>query len=129
MNNNEIKMETATWDSIEEGYVKLDREKAKLIMIIDWKLEYIQKFRDEKMTKELGREVLKKQIEFSATVISEDGKPAQKVFTTTSINALKGLKDVLKNKKNTSPILLRIKKMGEGKTTFYDIEEQEIKKP
>lgn len=121
MNKMEQTSMEANWDSIGGDYLKLEKDKAKLLLIIDWKLEHIKKFKDEHGN-------LKEQIEFSARVLSEDGKPADKIFTTTSFNALKGLKEVLINKKNTEPVLIRIKKIGEGKSTVYDIEEQEIKK-
>jgi hypothetical protein len=114
---NETKL--AGWDDVEEGFVKLERDKAKMLLLIDWKLEHIKKFKDDSGN-------LKEQIEFSATVLSEDGKPANKIFTTTSFNALKGLKFVFLGRNTKEPVLIRIKKMGEGKSTVYDIEEQKI---
>jgi hypothetical protein len=116
------------WDKIDEGYVKLDRDKAKIIIIMNWKVEDIEKFRDEKESQRLGKDVLKKQTEFSADVISEDGKPANKTFSTTSVNAMRSLRIVLYDKSPNTPVQLRIKKIGEGVKTVYDIEEQEIQK-
>jgi hypothetical protein len=110
-----------TWDDIGGDYIKLEKDKAKVLLLIDWSLAHIEKFKDD-----AGN--LKKQIEFSAKVLSEDGKPAKKVFTTTSINALKGLKEVFYMRDNKKPILVRIKKIGEGKSTIYDIEEQKLTK-
>ena len=117
---NEQKTIYADWNDIDDGYVKIEKDKAKQLMIIDWNLEKIRKFTDEKTGQ------LKENISFKATVLSEDGKPAQKTFTTTSISALKGLKEILKDKDSKKPVLLRIKKIGEGKATIYDIEELEI---
>lgn len=125
---NEKQEQIVSWDDIGGDYVKLDKDKAKLLLLIDWKLEHIKKFKDEEASKQAGHEILKDQIQFSATVLSEDGQPASKVFTTTSYNALKGLKDVLKGKNNKTPVLIRLKKIGEGKSTVYDIEAQEIPK-
>lgn len=112
-----------SWDDIGGDYVRIDKEKAKILMLIDWKLDIIKKFKDDNGN-------LKEQIEFSATVLSEDGKPCNKIFTTTSFNCMKGLKEILKNTEtNTKPILIRIKKIGEGKSTIYDIEEQPLPTP
>lgn len=117
---NEITETKASWDDIDEGYVKLERDKAKMLLIVDWVLQHIKKFRDEQGN-------LREQIEFSATVLSEDGQPAKKIFTTTSFSALKGLKIALKDKNPSIPVMLRIKKMGEGVKTIYDIEAQEYR--
>lgn len=108
------------WDEIGGGYVKLEKDKAKFLMLIDWNLAWIEKFKDEKGN-------IKKQIEFTAKVLSEDGSPVDKIFSTTSIGAIDGLKKILKTKDPKKPVLIRIKKMGEGKTTIYDVEEQPIK--
>jgi len=111
----------ADWDEIGGDYLKLEKDKAKTLLLIDWRLDHIKKFKDDQGN-------LKDQIEFSAVVLSEDGKPcARKLFTTTSFNALKGLKEVFNGRKN-EPVLIRIKKIGEGKSTIYDIEEQKIQK-
>jgi hypothetical protein len=117
MNGTETKV---TWDDIGGEYVKLEKDKAKILVIIDWSLAHVRKFKDEKTGE------FKDQIEFSAKVLSEDGKPASKVFSTTSFNAQMGLKEVLKDKDGTKPVCLRIKKIGEGKQTVYDIEEQKL---
>lgn len=117
------------FDQLNGTYIKLERDKAKVLLITDWKIEVIQKFKDDKASKELGRDVLKKQLEFSAKVLNEDGRPTTGIFTTTSLNAMKGLKEVLSKyfPDTKTPRLIRIKKIGEGIKTMYDIEEQEIK--
>ena len=117
MNGTETKL---NWDDVGGDYVKLDKDKAKMLLIVDWSLERVKKFKDDDGN-------LKEQIEFSAKVLSEDGKPASNIFTTTSINALKGLKEVLLEKDEHTPVMLRIKKIGEGKSTVYDIEETAVK--
>jgi hypothetical protein len=111
------------FDDIGGDYVKLERDKAKILLLHNWKIEDIEKFKDE-----AGN--LKKQKEFSADVLSEDGQKVKKVFATTSFNALKGLKDVFSKywPDNNRVVMIRIKKIGEGKSTIYDIEEQPIMK-
>jgi hypothetical protein len=129
MDKEQIVMKTAEvveasknpWDSIGGDYVRLERDKAKMLILTNWSISKIKKFKDDK-----GE--LKEQTEFSAEVLSEDGYPAKKVFSTTSINALKGLKTIFSKywPDTTTPRMIRIKRMGEGKSTIYDIEEQNI---
>lgn len=116
----ESETKTATWNDIGGSYVKLEPDKAKILILIDWNLKFVKKFKDEKTGE------LKEQLEFSARVLSEDGKPTDKQFTTTSLNAQNGLKKILIDKDPSKPVCLRIKKLGEGKQTIYDIEEQKI---
>ena len=117
----EKQLDVNPFDQISGDYVKLEKDKAKLLVLMDWKIETIKKFKDDK-----GE--LKEQLEFSALVISEDDKPANKVFTTTSFNAMKGLKEVFAKywPDTQTPRKIRIKKIGEGKATIYDIEEQQL---
>lgn len=112
------------FDEIGGTYVKLEKDKAKVLLLTNWKLEHIKRFKDDKTGE------LKDQLEFSADVLNEDGKPTSGIFTTTSINAIKGLKEVFGKywPNTTTPRLVRIKKIGEGKSTVYDIEEQKITK-
>lgn len=122
--NNEIHEESRiieandlTWDDVNTGsYVKLEKDKAKILLLVNWKLQKIERFKDDKGN-------VKQQIEFSADVLSEDGKPCQKVFTTTSVNALAGLKEVFAYKDSKKAVMIRIKKIGEGVKTVYDVEE------
>jgi hypothetical protein len=115
-----IEANDVNWDDINSGsYVKLERDKAKVLLLLNWKLQRIAKFKDDKGN-------LKQQIEFSADVLSEDGKPCQKVFTTTSLNALDGLKQIFSFKDGKKAVQIRIKKIGEGIKTYYDIEEQKL---
>ena len=95
MNNEKIYEETigqekeklVSWDDVNVGsYIKLERDKAKVLLLVNWKVREISKFTDDKTG------LPKKQIEFVADVLNEDGTPCQKIFTTTSVNALKGLK-------------------------------------
>ena len=120
----EIMKETPNpFDNIGGTYLKLERDKAKILLLTNWTVQEINKFKDDKGNP-------KKQMEFSADCISEDGKPCNKIFATTSYSALQGLKDVL-NKyfpDTITPRLIRIKKIGEGKSTVYDIEEQPLQK-
>ena len=129
MNNEKIYEETigqekeklVSWDDVNVGsYIKLERDKAKVLLLVNWKVREISKFTDDKTG------LPKKQIEFVADVLNEDGTPCQKIFTTTSVNALKGLKEIFAFKKNDKALKIRIKKIGEGVKTVYDIEEQAI---
>ena len=110
------------WDEVNNGFIKLEKDKAKILIIMNWKLERVEKFKDEKTQQ------LKKQIEFSADVLSEDGKPTKKVFSTTSKNLISAIGEIVKDRFNTEPIQLRIKKIGEGVKTIYDVEQQTIQK-
>lgn len=120
INMERVNMENP-FNQISGDYVKLDRDKAKILVLCNWRVERIKKFKDDK-----GE--LKEQPEFSADVISEDGQPVTKVFTTTSYNAMNGLKAILSKywPDITTPRKIRIKKIGEGKSTIYDIEEQKL---
>lgn len=111
------------WDNIGGDYVKLETGKAKIMIVSNWKIEKVKKFKDE-----AGN--LKEQDEFSCEVYSEDGNPVNKTFATTSFNALKGLKEVFSKywPDTAKPVAIRIKRMGEGKQTVYDIEEQKFSK-
>lgn len=103
-----------------DKYIKLEKDKAKVLLLSNWRIDRIKKFEDPK-TKQL-----KEQDEFVADVTSEDGLKVEKIFTTTSLNAMKGLKIVFSKywPDTQTPRLVRIKKIGEGKATIYDIEEQ-----
>lgn len=107
------------FDDIGGTYLKLEPGKAKILLLANWKIEKIKKFKDEKGN-------LKEQMEFSADVLSEDGVTCNKIFSTTSWNALQGLKNIFSPyfPNVSKPVLIRIKKIGEGKSTVYDIEEQ-----
>lgn len=107
------------FDDIGGTYLKLEPGKAKMLLLKNWKIEKIKKFTDDKGN-------LKEQMEFSADVLSEDGVACNKVFATTSWNALQGLKTIFSPyfPNVERPVLIRIKKIGEGKSTVYDIEEQ-----
>lgn len=109
------------FDQISGDYIRLERDKAKILIMANWKIKKIKKFKDDK-----GE--LKEQLEFTADVLHEDGQPCKKIFTTTSYNCMKGLKEIFsKNYPDTAkPVKIRIKKIGEGKSTIYDIEEQPI---
>lgn len=131
MNNNELDMKDVTpkepeqrnpFDSIGGDYVKLDKDKAKFLVLTNWRIDRIKKFKDDKTGE------LKEQDEFVAEVVNEDGQPCSKTFTTTSYNAMKGLKNVFAKywPDTARPVSIRIKKIGEGKATVYDIEEQKI---
>lgn len=110
------KNEKTPWDDIGGGFVKMERDKAKVLLVQNWKVETIEKFKDDK-----GE--LKKQIEFSCDVISEDGVSVNKKYNTTSYSALRSLKEIFYLRQNNAPVLIRIKKIGDGKSTIYDIEE------
>lgn len=107
------------WDNVGGDYIKLERDKAKLLLLTNWRIEKIRKFKDDK-----GE--IKEQNEFTSDVVNEDGLPVLKIYSTTSYSALRGLKAVLSkyHPDNVTPRMIRIKKIGEGKATIYDIEEQ-----
>jgi hypothetical protein len=111
------------FDDVGGTYLKLERDKAKILLLTNWKVQKINKFKDDKGN-------LKEQMEFSADCLSEDGQPVNKIFATTSFSALQGLKEVFSKyyPDTATPHLIRIKKIGEGKSTVYDIEEQPLKK-
>jgi hypothetical protein len=108
--------ESNAWDNIGGGFVKVERDKAKILLVQNWKVEPIEKFKDDK-----GE--LKKQIEFSCDVLTEDGQTVNKKYNTTSYSALRSLKEIFYLRQNNAPVLIRIKKIGDGKSTIYDIEE------
>jgi hypothetical protein len=111
------------FDDVGGTYLKLERDKAKILLLVNWKVQKINKFKDDKGNP-------KEQMEFSADVLSEDGQPCNKIFATTSFSALQGLKEVFSKyfPDTTTPHLIRIKKIGEGKSTVYDVEEQPLQK-
>ena len=128
MSENQISMEEVEvkkdvqrnpFDDIGGDYVKLEQNVAKILVLADWNIQTIEKFKDEKTGN------LKKQPEFSAVVLKENGIGVVKTFTTTSFNAMKGLKEVFGKywPDTKTPRTIRIKKIGEGKATIYDIEE------
>jgi hypothetical protein len=107
------------FDEVGGTYLKLERDKAKILLLTNWTVQKINKFKDDKGN-------IKEQMEFSADVLSEDGVACNKIFATTSFSALQGLKEVFSKyfPDTITPRLIRIKKIGEGKSTVYDIEEQ-----
>lgn len=109
------------FDEIGGDYIKLEKDKAKILLLVNWKIENIKKFKDEEGN-------LKEQKEFQADCLNEDGVICKKVFATTSFNALKGLKEVFGKywPETSRAVKIRIKKIGEGKATIYDIEEQKF---
>jgi hypothetical protein len=112
----QIEIEHTAWDDIGGGFVKIERDKAKVLLVQGWKVEQIKKFKDDK-----GE--LKEQIEFSCDVLNEDGQNVNKKYNTTSYSALRSLKEIFYLRPNLSPVLIRVKKIGDGKSTIYDIEE------
>lgn len=113
---NETQKEMNAWDNIGGDYVKIESGKAKVLLVQNWKVQQIKKFKDDNGN-------LKEQIEFSCDVISEDGMSVNKKYNTTSYSALRGLKEIFNNRQSTAPVLIRVKKIGEGKSTVYDVEE------
>lgn len=111
-------------DIISNMFVKLEKDKAKYLLLTNWKIVKIDKFKDEKTG------LPKIQDEFSALCLSEDGTACNKNFTTTSINCIIGLSKVFSRDwpRTDIPHLVRIKRLNEGKATIYDVEEQPIQK-
>ena len=111
------------FDDLGGNFVKLEKDKAKVLLLTNWKIEEVEKFIDEKTGK------LKKQKQFSADVLNEDGVNCNKKFDTTSVFAMIALGKIFSKDwpRNDIPHLVRIKKIGEGKGTIWDVEEQQSK--
>jgi len=115
----EEQKETATWDeaTTNQNYVKLKGGEEKKILITDWKLE--------KTTDRFNAKNEEPIVEFTTTVLNEDGKalPEPKTFTTTSNRLKKGLREVLEAKDPSETVYLSVMKVGEQFNTQYSVKE------
>ena len=105
--------ENITWnDAISSsGFVRLEEDKEKVIIIRNWTFERVDKFGEE-------------QIEFQADCIEEDGEKVEgKQFTTTSSRLKRKLRPIFEGKDNTIDIKISILKVGDKFDTQYSIKE------
>lgn len=103
--------ENIGWDEAiaSSGFVKLESDKEKVLVIKNCKFERINKF---------GKE----EIELTADVVSEDDKAvSEKVFNTTSKRLKTKLRPILEGKKPTDEIKLSILKVGDKYDTQYSV--------
>jgi len=95
--------EEITWDDActSGGFIKLEEDKEKILTIVNWKFEKVEKFSEE-------------QIEFQADVTEEDGQPVKEtVFTTSSRRLKMKLRPIIEGKDPTAQIKLGILKVGD----------------
>lgn len=106
-----------TWDDVQldGNYVKFEEGKRTKLLI--HKFGPVEKEGTNYNTKEPETQIF-----FDAEVLNQDGKACVKTLSTSSKPFLKAIKPFVEDKDPKVPIHLSIKKLGDGKTTTYDIE-------
>ena len=105
--------ESINWDeaTASAGFVKLEPETEKVLVITNAQLVKVEKFGSE-------------QIEFQADVISEDGEEVkEKQFTTSSKRLKQKLRPIFENKEATDKVKFSIIMIGEKFNTQYSVKE------
>jgi hypothetical protein len=103
--------EEVSWDEAiaSNGFVKLESDKEKVLLLKNFKLEKVEKF---------GKE----EVEFSADVVEEDGsKVEEKKFTTTSKRLKTKLRPLVEGKAPTDEVKVSILKVGDKYDTQYSV--------
>jgi len=90
-------------------FVNLVRDERKSLAITGWTLQKTNRWGDE-------------QLEFTATVLKENGVDCDKEWTTTSKRLMNKLKPFLKDKSPEEIVRLSVKKLGSQYDTTYDVE-------
>jgi hypothetical protein len=104
--------EEISWDEAvaSEGFVKLESDKEKILVLTNQKLERVEKF---------GKEV----VEFQADVLEEDGKAVEKVFGASSKRLKTKLRAIFENKNQTDKTKISILRVGDRFDTQYSVKE------
>jgi len=104
--------EKISWDEAvaSEKFVKLETDMAKIVVLTNHKLEAVEKF---------GENV----IEFQSDVIEEDGKPCEKVFTTSSRRLKSKLRPIFEKKQPTDKVKISVLRVGDRFDTQYSVKE------
>jgi len=103
-------------EAIESGnFIKLEEDKPVSIVIANWKLVEAEKeFNGKKEVK----------VEFQSTATECNGEKCEKEFNTVSNRLKLKLKAVLENKEPSTPVKLRITKVGDKFNTNYSVVEE-----
>lgn len=119
-------METQTtavnWDSVQEpgtDFVKFADKQANIYAVKNWKLET---GKEKKFGTQTNPPEMVDKIKFTCEVVGIDGKLTKKVISTSSSRFLNAIKPCLKDKSPSSIVFVRIKRIGIGNATAYDIE-------
>lgn len=98
---------------LESSYVKFEKDKRKKVHVTQWRtVELIKEFE--------GKQKLA--TEWRANVVAEDGNPCEKTMSLANISFRKQVNTLLASKARDTVVALSIKRIGEGKTTVYDVE-------
>ena len=103
--------ENITWDeaTASDGFIKLEADKEKILLLKNFKLVKVDKFNKE-------------QIEFQADVVEEDGKKVEdKLFTTSSKRLKSKLRPLFEDKKAEDQVKISILKVGDRFDTQYSV--------
>jgi hypothetical protein len=94
-------------------FVKFEKDKRKTVTIQNWRtVETIKTYDDVKRTS----------YEWRGDVIEEDGQKCKKDMRLSNFTFRKAVNKLLEGKDKTKQVKLSIKRIGEGKTTIYDVE-------
>lgn len=119
--NNEREGTPITWDELQLGgnYVKFEKDVRTKIVITNWELL-------QKEGKKYESEETEMKTFFVADVVNQDGEKCDKTLSTSSKPFLVAIKKILEKISPKTHRLLTIKKLGDGKSTIYNIDDDGV---